>query len=40
MSLYKRWLPLGVQSVTQSIVDIVVIVMLMHASGGIESARA
>ncbi|MGI9201369.1 MAG: two-component system sensor histidine kinase NtrB [Woeseiaceae bacterium] len=37
MSLYKRWLPLGVQSVTQSVVDIVVIVVLMHASGGIES---
>ena len=37
MSLYNRWLPLGVQSVAQSIVDIVVIVVLMHASGGIES---
>ena len=37
MSLYKRWLPLGVQSVTQSIVDIVAIVVLMHASGSIES---
>jgi two-component system sensor histidine kinase PilS (NtrC family) len=37
MSLYKRWLPLGVQSVTQSVVDIVAIVLLMHASGGIES---
>ena len=37
MSLYKRWLPLGVQSVTQSMVDIVAIVVLMHASGGIES---
>ncbi|MGI9201573.1 MAG: two-component system sensor histidine kinase NtrB [Woeseiaceae bacterium] len=37
LSLYKRWLPLGAQSVTQSIVDIVAIVILMHASGGIES---
>jgi two-component system sensor histidine kinase PilS (NtrC family) len=37
MSLYKRWLPLGVQSVTQSVVDIAAIVVLMHASGGIES---
>lgn len=37
MSLNMRWLPLGVQSVTQSIVDIVAIVILMHASGGIES---
>ena len=37
MSLYNRWLPLGVQSVAQSIVDIVAIVVLMHASGGIES---
>ena len=37
MLLYKRWLPLGVQSVTQSIVDIVAIVILMNASGGIES---
>ena len=37
MSLYKRWLPLGAQSVTQSVVDIVAIVVLMHASGGIES---
>jgi len=37
MSLYKRWLPLGVQSVTQSLVDIAAIVTLMHASGGIES---
>ena len=37
MSLYKRWLPLGAQSVTQSIVDIVAIVVLMHASGGIGS---
>jgi two-component system sensor histidine kinase PilS (NtrC family) len=37
LSLNQRWLPLGVQSVTQSIVDIVAIVVLMHASGGIES---
>jgi two-component system sensor histidine kinase PilS (NtrC family) len=36
-SLYKRWLPFGVQSVTQSLVDIVAVVILMHASGGIES---
>jgi len=37
MSLYKRWMPLGVQSVAQSIVDITAVVVLMHASGGIES---
>ena len=37
LSLHMRWLPLGVQSVTQSVVDIVAIVILMHASGGIES---
>jgi two-component system sensor histidine kinase PilS (NtrC family) len=37
MSLNQRWLPPGVQSVTQSIVDILAIVILMHASGGIES---
>jgi len=37
LSLYKRWLPLGAQSVTQSVVDIVAIVVLMHASGGIGS---
>ena len=37
MLLYKRWLPLGVQSVTQSVVDIVAITILMNASGGIES---
>lgn len=37
VSLHKRWLPVGVQSVTQSLVDIAAVVMLMHASGGIES---
>ncbi len=37
MSLHYRWLPLGVQSVAQSLVDIFAIVILMHASGGIES---
>jgi len=37
MSLYKRWLPLGLQSVAQSIADITAVVILMHASGGIES---
>jgi two-component system sensor histidine kinase PilS (NtrC family) len=37
ISLYKRWMPLGVQSVSQSLVDIVAVVILMHASGGIES---
>ena len=37
LSLHMRWLPLGVQSVTQSVIDIVAIVILMHASGGIES---
>jgi len=37
LSLRMRWLPLGVQSVTQSMVDIIAIVILMHASGGIAS---
>lgn len=37
LSLHMRWMPLGAQSVTQSVVDIVAIVILMHASGGIES---
>ena len=37
LSLYKRWLPLGVQSVAQSLIDIAAIVLLMHASGGLES---
>ena len=37
MLLYKRWLPLSVQSVTQSIIDIVAVTILMNASGGIES---
>ena len=37
MSLHMRWMPLGVQSVTQSVVDITAIVILMHASGGIAS---
>jgi two-component system sensor histidine kinase PilS (NtrC family) len=37
ITLHKRWLPLGVQSVAQSLADIAAIVVLMHASGGIES---
>ncbi|MDH4126618.1 MAG: ATP-binding protein [Gammaproteobacteria bacterium] len=37
VTLRKRWLPLGVQSVAQSLADIAAIVVLMHASGGIES---
>ncbi|MEM7433128.1 MAG: ATP-binding protein [Pseudomonadota bacterium] len=37
MSLSKRWLTLGVQAVAQAVVDIAAIVILMHASGGIES---
>jgi len=40
ISIYKRWLPPGVQSVAQSVVDIAAIVILMHASGGIESGLA
>ena len=40
LSLDKRWLPAGVQSVAQSVVDIAAIVILMHASGGIESGLA
>ena len=37
VTLHRRWLPVGVQSVIQSLVDIAAIVSLMHASGGIES---
>jgi radical SAM protein with 4Fe4S-binding SPASM domain len=37
ITLRRRWPPLGVQSVAQSLVDIAAIVALMHASGGIES---
>jgi two-component system sensor histidine kinase PilS (NtrC family) len=40
LSIFKRWLPPGVQSVTQSVFDIAAIVILMHASGGIESGLA
>ena len=40
VTLYQRWLPPGVQSVAQSLVDIAAIVILMHASGGIESGLA
>ena len=36
-SLRQRWLPVSVQAVTHALVDIVAIVILMHASGGIES---
>jgi len=35
--LRKRWTPIGVQAVSQLLVDIVAIVILMHASGGISS---
>ena len=37
ISLRQRWLPVGLQAVSQSLVDILAIVLLMHASGGIES---
>ena len=40
LSLHMRWLPPGVQSVAQSVIDIAAIVILMHASGGIESGLA
>jgi len=36
-SLRQRWLPVSVQAVTHALVDIAAIVLLMHASGGIES---
>ena len=34
-SLHQRWAPASVQAITQSLVDIAVIVILMHTSGGI-----
>jgi len=37
VSLRRRWLDVGMQAVTQSLVDIFAIVLLMHTSGGIES---
>jgi len=37
VSLRQQWVPRGALAVTQLIVDIVAIVMLMHASGGISS---
>jgi two-component system sensor histidine kinase PilS (NtrC family) len=36
-SLHQRWAPASVQAITQSLVDIAVIVILMHTSGGIAS---
>jgi len=36
-SLHQRWVKAGVQAITQSLVDIAVIVILMHTSGGIAS---
>ena len=37
VSLRQRWLEVGSQAITQSLVDIAAITLLMHASGGIES---
>ena len=37
ISLRQQWVPRTVLAVTQLIVDIIAIVLLMHASGGIES---
>lgn len=37
ISLQQRWLAASVQAVSESLVDIVAIVILMHASGGISS---
>ena len=36
-SLHQRWVAASVQAIVQSLVDIAVIVILMHASGGIAS---
>ena len=36
-SLRQRWMPVAIQAVTHALVDILAIVILMHASGGIES---
>jgi two-component system sensor histidine kinase PilS (NtrC family) len=35
--LRQRWAPVGLQAVTHMLVDIVAIVVLMHASGGVSS---
>ena len=37
LTLRRRWVPVDIQAATQLLVDIVAIVILMHASGGISS---
>jgi two-component system sensor histidine kinase PilS (NtrC family) len=37
LAVQRRWVPVGMQAVTQSLVDIVAITLLMHASGGVSS---
>ncbi len=37
LAIRQRWVPPGVQVVTQVMIDIIAIVILMHASGGISS---
>ena len=37
ISLRRRWVPVNVQAVTQTIVDITAIIVLLHTSGGISS---
>ena len=37
VSLNQRWAPVGLQAVTQALADIIAIIILMHASGGISS---
>ena len=37
IAVQRRWAPIGAQAVTQAVVDIVAIVVLMHASGGVWS---
>jgi two-component system sensor histidine kinase PilS (NtrC family) len=37
ITLAKRWVPADIQAFVQSLIDIAAVVVLMHASGGIES---
>ncbi len=37
MAIHQRWAPIGVQAITQALVDIVAITAMIHASNGIAS---
>ncbi len=36
-AIHQRWMPIGIQAASQSMVDIIAITLLMHASGGLSS---